>query len=249
MKKIFPGLAIMLFFSLALCAQTEPEMIKVKGGTFLMGDSRGGGDPDEKPVHKVTLSDFEIGKTEITVKQWREYSTLTGLKMPDAPAWGWNDEHPVVNVTWEEATAYCVWLSSKTGKLYRLPTEAEWEYAARGGASSKNNLYSGSNDLNEVGWFRDNSKGSTHPVAGKKPNELGIFDMSGNAWEWCSDLLDEYSTASATNPTGSTNSVFRVRRGGSWDDIAKRARPTYRIGNSPRRSYHSLGFRVVRVAK
>jgi sulfatase modifying factor 1 len=243
-KSIFIICSIILSASY-LHAQADPTMVAVKGGSFDMGDRKGGGDPDEKPLHTVTVSDFEISKTEITVRQWREYVNANQLKMPDPPAWGWIDDHPVVNVTWEEASAYCKWLSTKTGKAFRLPTEAEWEYAARGGAKGRGFIYSGSDNINDVGWVRDNAGGKTHPVAQKKPNELGLYDMSGNAWEWCSDFLDEYSAAAVNNPTGAAEGTFRIRRGGSWDDLSRRSRISYRMGNSPRRSYHSLGFRVV----
>ncbi|MFT3946145.1 MAG: SUMF1/EgtB/PvdO family nonheme iron enzyme [Agriterribacter sp.] len=220
-------------------------MVFVKGGTFEMGNSRTVGDADERPVHKVTLNDYYIAKTEVTVKEWRLYCKDKGIEMPPEPEWGWQDNHPMVSITWEEANAYCKWLSAKTKKQYRLPTEAEWEYAARGGIKAENNLYSGSDQSETVAWTRENSSSSTHPVAQKKPNELGLFDMSGNAWEWCSDHLDDYIAGDQVNPTGSTASVFVVRRGGSWSDKAYSARTTYRIGNSPRRSYHSLGFRIV----
>ncbi len=245
MKKSSLIFCFILLIASYLQAQTYPEMVAVKGGSFVMGDKKNNGDPDEKPLHTVTLNDFEIGKTEITVIQWREYVTTAQLKMPDPPGWGWIDDHPVINVTWEEATAYCKWLSTKTGKNFRLPTEAEWEYAARGGAMSKNFVYSGGDNIGEVGWFRDNASGKTNPVAQKKANELGLFDMSGNAWEWCSDFLDEYTAAAVNSPTGAAEGTFKIRRGGSWDDLPRRSRITYRMGNSPRRSYHSLGFRIV----
>jgi len=225
-------------------AQSNPEMVKVAGGTFNMGDEKGLGEPDERPVHSVTLKNFSIAKTEVTVLQWRTYCKAMQHEMPDTPEWGWKDEHPVVSVTWEEAVAFCKWLSDKTAKTYRLPTEAEWEYAARGGKLSKGFIFSGSQNINDVSWFRDNSNGSIHPVAQKRPNELGLYDMSGNAWEWCSDYLDEYKENAVSNPTGASTGTFVVRRGGSWDDILTRNRCTYRIGNSFRRSYHSLGFRV-----
>jgi sulfatase modifying factor 1 len=239
-------ITILFFLSLSghVQAQKPPDMLKVDGGTFNMGDAKGTGEPDERPVHTVTLKSFSLSKTEVTVAQWRVYCKAIQRSMPDAPAWGWKDDHPIVSVSWEEAVAYCKWLSDKTGKKYRLPTEAEWEYAAKGGKKSKKFLFSGSQEINDVGWYRNNSNGTTHPVAQKKPNELGLYDMSGNAWEWCSDFLEEYSPGPVTDPAGAATGTFVLRRGGSWDDALTRSRSTYRIGNSFRRSYHSLGFRL-----
>lgn len=230
-------------------AQPDPQMVFVKGGNFEMGDHYTTGDPDERPLHKVRLSNYYIAKTEVTVKEWRLYCMEQGIDMPPEPGWGWRDDHPIVSVTWEEANDYCKWISGRTGKPYRLPTEAEWEYAAKGGTKGKIHLYSGSDKVDEVAWTMENSQSATHPVAQKSPNALGLFDMSGNAWEWCSDHLDNYADEYQLNPTGSTTSVFVVRRGGSWDDNAYRARCTYRIGNSPRRSYHTLGFRIAMSSK
>lgn len=223
-------------------------MVFVKGGVFEMGSNQSAGDADERPLHKVKLGDYYLGKTEVTVKEWRLFCKDRNLEMPPEPKWGWQENHPVVSVTWEEANDYCKWLSAKTGKSYRLPTEAEWEYAARGGHRQNSSLYSGSNKADEVAWTRENSSSATHAVAQKKPNAIGIFDMSGNAWEWCSDHLDFYAAEEQVNPTGSKTSVFVVRRGGSWDDKEYNARCTYRIGNSPRRSYHTLGFRLAMSA-
>ena len=225
-------------------AQDIPEMVKIPGGTFIMGDERGIGEPDEKPTRKITIRSFNISRTEITVAQWKVFCKETNRNMPLTPEWGWNDDHPIVSVTALEADDYCVWLSKKTGKNFRLPTEAEWEFAARGGMKSKGYIFSGSNDLDQVGWSVSNSEGSTHPVAQKVPNELGLYDMSGNAWEWCSDWLDLYDTLQVDNPQGPKEGTFRVRRGGSWDAKEKNCRNTYRLSNSPRRSFHSIGVRV-----
>lgn len=227
---------------LPVSGPAKPVMIKIEGGIFLMGDSSNFSDPDEKPLHKVTLQDFYLGQTEITVKQWKEYVKDVGRRMPGPPSWGWQDDHPVVNVTWEDAQSYCKWLSAKTKKNYRLPTEAEWEYAARGGKLSKGYRYSGAATVKDVAWYKENSK-STNPVATKAKNELGLYDMSGNAWEWCSDYFGSYPGMPVKNPR-KDEGIFVVRRGGSWDDVEKRARVSYRIGNSPRRSYNTIGFRV-----
>lgn len=226
-------------------AQDIPVMIKVTGGLFTMGDQKGKGEPDEKPLRKIIIGDFNISRTEVTVAQWKAFCNAINRHMPLTPDWGWNDDHPVVSVTGFEADEYCKWLSEKTGKKFRLPTEAEWEYAAAGGNKSGGFIYSGSNDINAVGWYTENSQGATHPVAKKLANELGIYDMTGNAWEWCSDWLDLYDPHDLNNPRGSEGGTFRVRRGGSWDAKSKNCRNTYRISNSPKRSFHSIGIRVV----
>lgn len=249
MKYLLITLLVCIAARVLMQSTDDPKMVKIEGGSFNMGDERGIGEPDERPVHLVTLSDFNLAETEVTVLQWRTYCNTIKHEMPDAPEWGWKNDHPIVSVSWEEAIAYCKWLSDRTGKKYRLPTEAEWEYAARGGRLSKRYMFSGNNNINEAGWFKGNSNGTSHPVAQKRANELGLYDMSGNAWEWCSDHLDEYKAGAVINPTGSETSVFVVRRGGSWDDVDTGSRPTYRAGNSFRRSYHTLGFRVASSAE
>ncbi|SEG37893.1 Formylglycine-generating enzyme, required for sulfatase activity, contains SUMF1/FGE domain [Halpernia humi] len=200
---------------------TYPEMVTVEGGTFTMGDEHGDGDEysdeHEKPTHQVTLKTFKIAKTETTVAQWKVFCNATGRSMPEEPSWGWDDSHPIVNVSWQDAVAYCNWLSEKMDADYRLPTEAEWEFAARGGNKSKGYEYSGSNDLVEVGEFDIDGSGgyNTITVAINKPNELGIYDMSGNVWEWCNDWSGSYRATAQTNPRGATNGVRRIVRGGS----------------------------------
>jgi formylglycine-generating enzyme required for sulfatase activity len=195
----------------------EPEMVFVEGGTFNMGGNDSG---QEEPIHSVTLNSFKMGKFEVTVAQYKAYCKASGTKMPVTPSWGWKDNHPMVNVNFYEATAYCIWLSEKTSKDYRLPTEAEWEFAARGGNKNSNYTYSGSEDLEEVGWFNSNSAGSTQESGKKLPNEQGIFDMAGNVWEWCKDWFDYgyISNPTNSNPRGPSSGVFRVVRGGSWND-------------------------------
>ena len=155
------------------------------------------------------------------------------------------DNNPVERVSWNEAQEFCQKLSTLIGKKYRLPTEAEWEYAARGGNKSKGYKYSGSNTIGDVAWYTSNSGRKTHPVGQKQPNELGIYDMSGNVWEWCYDWKGSYSSSPQTNPTGPTSGSTRVFRGGSWEYTAKICRVAYRDGNFPgiRGSY--LGLRVV----
>ena len=215
----------------------EPEMVFVEGGTFQMGSSSG--QSDEKPVHSVPLSAFNIGKYEVTQAQWKAVmgnnpSNFTGC-----------DDCPVENVSWNDVQQYISKLNSQTGKNYRLPTEAEWEFSARGGKSSKGYTYSGSNDLNAVAWNTDNSGSKTHSVGGKQANELGIYDMTGNVWEWCSDWYGAYNSYSETNPTGASSGQYRVLRGGSWNVNADYCRSAYRAWIIPDFGYNNFGFRLV----
>jgi formylglycine-generating enzyme required for sulfatase activity len=150
----------------------------------------------------------------------------------------------VIHVSWNDAVAYCEWLSEKTGKKYRLPTEAEWEYAVRGGQKSKHYKYAGGDELSELAWYNENSGSKTHPVGGKKANELGLYDMSGNVWEWCQDWYGDYSSASQTNPTGASTGTRRVLRGGSWGYPDWNCRVSYRYFNSPTYRNINLGFRL-----
>lgn len=237
---------LLLFTVTSAFAQNYPEMVKVEGGTFTMGDSEMEGDEDEQPTHEVTLKTFSIAKTQTTVAQWRVYCNATGRSMPEAPEWGWLDSHPIVNVSWQDAVAYTDWLAEKMDANYRLPTEAEWEYAARGGKLSKGTKYSGSRSLDYAGWYEDNSGSKTHAVGLKKPNELGLYDMSGNVWEWCKDWKGAYTAEAQTNPRGPSSGTYRVVRGGSW------FRPSARCRVANRDFYYyltdrlsSYGFRVV----
>lgn len=226
-------------------AQTppKPEMILVEGGTFTMGSNNG--EEEEKPTHLVTLSSFKISKYVVTVAQYKAFCQAMGRQMPDAPDWGWNDNHPMVYVNINDATAYCNWLSKEDGGNYRLPTEAEWEYAARGGNKSKGYIYSGSNDLEKVGWSAENSDRKIQAVCQKGPNELGLYDMSGNVFEWCSDWYGEYSDSSQTNPKGPASGELRVLRGGCVGSSAKYCRVTYRTCEDPNNGGEAGGFRVV----
>ena len=228
-----------------------PDMIFVKGGTFKMGSNDGYA--DEAPVHNVTLSDFYIGKYEVTVAQYRQFCTATNHKFPGVPdadwyeehdnavQWQWNDTYPIVNVTYFDAVSYCKWLSELTGETYTLPTEAQWEYAAKGGQKSKNYKYAGSNDITRERGPRS--------VGKLKPNELGIYDMSGNAWEWCLDYWGKYSSKSEKDPTGPAQGAYKVIRGGSWYYVDDMAKLTSRDGPKPRENNFNYGFRVVKVAK
>ena len=232
-------------FSLAIssnftetAADLNLEMVFVKGGTFQMGSDNG--ESDEKPVHQVTLSDFLIGKFEVTQKQWRK-------NMNNKPSIFKNcDDCPVDQVSLNDIQEFISKLNKKTGKTYRLPTEAEWEYAAKGGNQGKGYTYSGSNNIDDVAWNLDNSGSKTHQVGQKQPNELGLYDMSGNVYERCSDWYGMYLSGSQTNPEGPSSGYCRVIRGGSWGFDAKRCRASGRVSliDSPR---GHIGFRVVIV--
>jgi formylglycine-generating enzyme required for sulfatase activity len=194
---------------------------------------------DERPVHQVTVSSFRIGKYEITQGQWKAV-------MGNNPAYfSKGDNYPVENVSWEDAQEFIRQLNIKTGKNYRLPTEAEWEYAARGGNRSQGYKFSGSNNVNNVAWNAGNSGESTHPVGTKSPNELGIYDMSGNVWEWCGDWSAPYSASAQTNPTGASSGSYRVLRGGCWRVGASDCRVSFRYDINRTDRYYSLGLRVV----
>jgi formylglycine-generating enzyme required for sulfatase activity len=244
-KKIIIALAF-IGLSAGAYAQrhsAEPEMVYVEGGTFTMGcTSEQGGDceDDEKPAHSVTVRSFQIGKYEVTQAQWKAI-------MGDNPSGFKGDKLPVETVSWDDVQEFISRLNKATGKKYRLPTEAEWEYAARGGNSSKGYKYSGSNNLGEVAWFDDNSGDRTHPAGTKKANELGIYDMSGNVWEWCQDWFGNYSASSQQNPTGASTGSKRVFRGGSLKCNAVNCRVAIRGFDGSRPGYRrdSLGFRVV----
>ena len=213
------------------------EMVFVQGGTFQMGSNDGRS--DEKPIHSVTLSDFYIGKTEVTQKQWRDI-------MGNDPSYFKNcDNCPVEQVSWDDIQGFLQKLNQKTGKIYRLPTEAEWEYAARGGNKSKRYTYSGSNNPSDVAWFTVNSRSKTHPAAQLQPNELGIYDMSGNVYEWCSDWYGNYSSSALNNPQGSSTGAYRIIRGGSYNFTAYDCRSTNRYDLNPDDRYVTLGFRLV----
>lgn len=246
---------VILFFPFTAFSQTLPlpEMIWVEGGTFTMGDIHGVGEANERPVHRVTLNSFYIAKTETTVRQWKAYCRENACDDYHlAKILGLNDSLPASGVEWFDAVDYCRWLSEKTGKNYRLPTEAEWEYAARGGATgiSDSLLYSGSNNPEEVAWTEENSGMDIHPVGLKKPNQLGLYDMSGNMREWCSDYFNNkgYPHRHQENPAGPRKGLFRVHRGGSHDYPAESARVSARDGNNPG-EYYCNGFRVVMEAE
>jgi formylglycine-generating enzyme required for sulfatase activity len=248
-----------------------PEMIHVEGGSFMMGNDLGS--DDEKPAHKVTITSFYMGKYEVTNRDFKKFVDATGYKtdaeQPDSvnfkhglPPRGANNGtwktdnkgmplpasdsmHPVCNISWNDAVAYLKWLSRVTGKSYRLPTEAEWEYAAKGGNNSKGYKYAGGNDLKEVAWFVGNSDKKSHTIGQKLPNELGINDMSGNIQEWCSDWYGEsyYKVSPASDPKGPEISKGKVLRGGSWGSEETRMRCSYRNRSFPYNSALDFGFR------
>ena len=218
------------------------DMIAVEGGTFTMGaTSEQGSDAynDESPTHQVTLSSYYIGKTEVTQELWQAV-------MGSNPSYFLDTNLPVEKVSWEDCQIFIAKLNALTGKYFRLPTEAEWEYAARGGSKSQGYKYSGSNTVDDVAWYPSNSSSKTHPVATKAPNELGIYDMSGNVLEWCRDWYSSsyYSSSSQYNPTGPASGSRRVYRGGSWGSSARLCRVSYRDYNGPSYRFYNLGLRL-----
>ena len=255
------------------------EMVRVKRGTFLMGNTQDDpeGDNYEKPVHEVTLTyDFWMGKYPVVFAEYDQYCRIMKEEPPSDEGWG-RGNRPVIHVSWYDAIGYCNWLSEKEGLAkaydkdgnlldgngrttrditkiegYRLPTEAEWEYAARGGHKSVEDYkYAGSNDLDRVGWYGDNwgeENLKTPPVGQKAPNELGIYDMSGNVWEWCHDGYGRYGSGSQTNPVGPSQAGSgRVIRGGGWCINARYCRVASRYYGSPRGSTNLLGLRLSRT--
>ena len=216
-------------------------MVGVEGGTFTMGatSEQGTSDPwdDEYPTHSVTLSDFAIGETEVTQELWRAV-------MESNPSDFSGTNLPVEFVNWNDCQTFITKLNQLTGKNFRLPTEAEWEYAARGGNKSKGYKYAGSNNLNDVAWYSNNGSSKTHPVKQKQANELGLYDMSGNVLEWCQDWFSTYSSSAQTNPTGPANGSRRVGRGGSWYGSARGCRVSFRDNYTPTTYSYDLGLRL-----
>jgi len=216
-------------------------LVFVEGGTFTMGATSEQGSEvwdDEKPAHKVTVSDFYIGKHEVTQAQWKAV-------MGSNPSHFKGDNLPVDSVSWDDCREFIRKLNERTGLRFRLPTEAEWEYAARGGNQSRRYKYSGSDDLGSVAWYGGNSGNKTHPVGQKRANELGLYDMSGNVGEWCLDWKRDYSSFSQTNPMGPVSGAYRVRRGGSWYGYARRCRVSDRGVCPPTLRLSTLGLRLV----
>ena len=219
------------------------KMVAVEGGTFTMGaTSEQGSDAsdDEKPAHRVTLSDYYIGETEVTQALWQAV-------MGDNPSYFQGDlQRPVEQVSWNDCQEFIEKLNTLTGQYFRLPTEAEWEYAARGGNKSKGYKYAGSNTISDVAWYTSKSGITTHPIKTKQPNELGLYDMSGNVWEWCSDWYGNYSSSPTTNPTGPATGSNRVLRGGGWGGYAADCRVSTRYDGTPDFRSIGYGFRLSR---
>ena len=217
------------------------KMVLVKGGTFQMGatsEQASDANYDEYPVHQLTLSGYFIGQTQVTQELWQAV-------MGDNPSGCViNPQCPVENVSWEECIQFINNLNAMTGCSFRLPTEAEWEFAARGGNNSRHYKYSGSNNYDNVAWCEMNSNDLTHPVGKKAPNELGIYDMSGNVWEWCQDWWGLYTSESSVNPTGPDNGDSRVCRGGCMRGHYRFCRIGYRQYYSPNTKRIDLGLRL-----
>jgi len=221
---------------------------------------------DESPSHSVTVSHFYMGEHEVTVKQYMEFCTATGSNYPlwlesgneynvetgtdtnykDRGYARYGSESlPIVGVSWHDANAYCDWITRKTGRKYRLPTEAEWEYAARGGIHKEGYKYSGGSNLYDEGWYNENSRERPNPVKRKNKNKLGLYDMSGNVSEWCQDWYGDYSSSAQRNPTGSSSGVRRILRGGAGYDDARDCRVSYRSNSTPNHRENYYGIRLV----
>ena len=212
-------------------------MVYVEGGTFQMGNETGL--DSEKPVHEVKLNSFQIGQIEVTQELWEAVMGTNPCKFK-------GNKRPVEQVNWYDCQEFITKLNELTGKHFRLPTEAEWEFAARGGTKSKGYKYSGSDDAEDVAWCESNSGSTTHEVATKAPNELGIYDMSGNVEEWCQDRYDPnyYSISVVNNPTGPASGSDRVLRGGNWWRDARDGCVSSRYYNSPENRPFNSGLRL-----
>jgi sulfatase modifying factor 1 len=275
MKKVLPLLCLALVVMAANAQKKARPQVKrapidttkfvfVQGGTFKMGTDKVV-EKHEAPPHDVTLNSFYILKTEVTFEDFDKFSGDTKRDSAKSGDWG-RGKQPVFMVSWLDAVAYCNWLSGKeklskcyiingndvkmvdTAKGYRLPTEAEWEYAARGGVKGKGSAYAGSDAIDEVAWYSANAEGRTHPVAQKKPNELGLFDMDGNVWEWVWDIYDGgyYAKSPGNNPTGPESGPYRVMRGGAWYNKSDYAKVYTRQNSGPGFKQNSVGFRIAR---
>lgn len=268
----------------------QPDMVFVKGGSFLMGDTSG--DPDEKPLHRVAVRDFYLSETEITNAGFKVFVEATGYRTDaelgdgsfvwDSTGWSkkegihWrhtefgrlrsdkDDRCPVLHVSWNDAAQYCNWWSKKEGLQqvydfqgdtviahatsngYRLPAEVEWEYAAAEGREIKTAVFSGDARIGEVAWYSGNAAKKVHPVGGKKANRLGLYDLTGNVWEWCHDRYDPQAYSKETGIFGPSQGALRVLRGGSWNNNSRHCRLSNRTSRSPDFRDGNLGFRVAR---
>lgn len=222
--------------------QLSADMVLVEGGTFTMGviqNTDSCANDDEQPAHEVTLSAFHISKYEVTQRLWQAV-------MGSNPSYFKDDDRPIEWVSWDNCQQFIKRLNALTGKQFRLPTEAEWEFAARGGNKSRSCKYSGGDDIRQVAWYRTNSECTTHAVGTRKPNELGLYDMTGNVSEWCQDWYDTYPSDPQTDPQGPGNTNRKVYRGGGWNDDAATNRITARDKwyAEPSGKSASVGFRL-----
>ncbi len=222
-----------------------PEMVALPGGTFLMGspDDEDGRYDNEGPQHEVTISPFAIGRYPVTFDEYGAFCGATGRAQPPDEGWG-RARRPVINVDWHDALAFCHWLSGVTGSSYRLPTEAEWEYACRAGTVGATYAQNGLGH-DDIAWWARNSGGRTQTVGGKQPNGWGLHDTLGNVWEWCADGLRTYDQTPMVDPVG-RQGPRRAVRGGSWYDSARGVRAARRYAFAPGRRNNNLGFRCAR---
>jgi formylglycine-generating enzyme required for sulfatase activity len=212
------------------------EWVKIPAGKFQMGSK----ESNHTAVHTVSLDSFYMSKTLVTFFQYDLFCEETGMDKPDDRGWGRGDR-PVINVSWDDANDFCKWLSGKIGENVHLPTEAQWEYACRAGTTGDRYGI-----LDEIAWYDKNSDGKTHPVAQKKPNAYGLYDMLGNVGEWCNDFNEKYPKKAVVNPTGPEDGFYRVRRGGDWSSGGGFARSASRYGHGPTNRKDDTGFRLAR---
>jgi formylglycine-generating enzyme required for sulfatase activity len=221
-----------------------PKMVWLPGGTFMMGEDESQYS-DEKPAHEVSVGAFSIGQYPVTFEEYDRFREATSREKPSD--WGWGrGTRPAIDVSWEDAAAYCEWLSQQTGVRYRLLTEAEWEYACRAGSATRYSFGDDEPLLGDYAWYSENAESKTHPVGEKKPNAWGLYDLHGNVWEWVQDWYGDYSKESQTNPSGPEQGSGRVFRGGSWGRGAGACRSASRYGNDPGYRSGHLGFRLAR---
>ena len=277
----FFNIALLLALSITLSfaqgsGHTWPEMVKIEGDSFMLGANEKDlkAERDEKPARKVDVASFYMSKFEVTVWEWKEYTKATRKKMPPMQKWGWNDELPITNITWIDAIEFCNWLSKKHGyneayfkdgpsyicdfdsNGYRLPTEAEWEFAAQGGKNGKGYKYAGSNDLDLISWNVNNSEAKPHTYGTKYANELGIYDLSGNVWEWCWDIYDENHFKAVKdgyvqdpNARGPQRGKKRIVKGGSWDSKPSFCRISNKVATLPGNTFEFYGTSFIHTKR